>query len=99
MTVLIEEMSELTKTICKIKRQDGFGMTYHREVEDMIGEIADVLIMIEQISVSMKIDFNVGMTKDQKVNALEHRLNKWLLQHPEKKKKDKRVKVYRGVDE
>ena len=68
-------------------------MTHHKKVEDMIGEIADVQIMIEQICLFMKIEYNVGITKDQKLQSLGHKLNKYLLKHTPPDHKDKRIKL------
>ena len=42
----IEEMSELTKALCKLKRYGG-----ERQRADVIEEIADVLNMAEQLKV------------------------------------------------
>lgn len=67
--MVIEEMSELTKEICKKKRGK-------HNSEEIIEEIADVEIMIEQL----KIICNVNCTqlenvKYQKITRLEERLN------------------------
>ena len=54
MKMMIEEMSELTKALCKFWRKNADG----RAVADIQEEMADVQIMLDQ----MKIIF--GETKD-----------------------------------
>ena len=45
----IEEMSELTKALCKIKEHPAFDPRVSRYLDDVIEEIADVSIMTEQL--------------------------------------------------
>lgn len=45
----IEEMSELTKAICKLNRKKGCGEKYYEALANLKEEIADVLNTIEQL--------------------------------------------------
>nr|WP_199398950.1 hypothetical protein [Ruminiclostridium papyrosolvens] len=66
--MVIEEMSELTKEICKHKR----GKSNRAEI---IEEIADVEIMIEQLIIMLEIDEGeIGLFKREKINRLADRL-------------------------
>lgn len=81
--MVIEEMSELTKEICKIKRGRG-------SLSDTIDEIADVSIMLEQLIVMMdngmfpdykyminhnKISHAISEQKEYKINRLKKMLS------------------------
>jgi hypothetical protein len=68
----IEEMSELIKELCKLKRVRGIGqplMTPQMDttVNNIIEEIADVEITIEQL----KFYFGVEKVKEVKARKLE----------------------------
>lgn len=66
----IEEMSELTKEICK-----DFRGKLDREY--LIEEIADVLIMLDQMLLLYKISGEeVGLMRIKKVERLKERLEK-----------------------
>lgn len=66
----IEEMSELTKEICK----DFRGKL---DREHLIGEMADVLIMLDQMLLLYKISGEeVGLMRIKKVERLKERLEK-----------------------
>lgn len=66
--MVIEEMSELTKEICKRKR--GSDNRF-----ELIDEIADVLIMIEQLKMIYNIDNEAVIDRIEiKVNRLNDRL-------------------------
>ena len=66
----IEEMSELTKEICK-----DFRGKLNRE--HLIEEMADVLIMLDQMLLLYKISGEeVGLMRIQKVERLKERLEK-----------------------
>lgn len=66
--MVIEEMSELTKEICKHKR----GKQNRKEI---VEEIADVEIMIEQLIIMFDIDrAEVGLWIREKTNRLAQRL-------------------------
>lgn len=65
--VAIEELSELIKEICKVKR--GMG-TIHNLSE----EVADVEIMCEQLRFIFDIDFVVDTWKESKLTRLANRL-------------------------
>lgn len=67
--MVTEEMSELQKEICKYKRGK-------KNQEEMTDEIADVLIMIEQLSIICGITIDsVRERIDYKIDRLEERLN------------------------
>lgn len=68
LAMAIEEMSELTKAICKYWRHQN-----KETCDQILEEMADVEIMLEQ----MKIMFgNPKDIKEQKIHRLFHRLNK-----------------------
>ena len=76
---LIEEMSELTKALCKMNRFNGLGMPPAKEiteaklVDDIIEELADVKVTLEQMIHLMDaepyiteiIDFKVKRTYER----------------------------------
>lgn len=63
--MVIEEMSELTKEICKIKRGKGNHM-------NLVEEIADVEIMLEQLKMICQIRTNdIHGMKYQKLERLK----------------------------
>lgn len=65
----IEEMSELTKEICKHKR----GKNNHDEI---VEEMADVYIMMEQLKIMINISpEDIELAKDIKLDRLRERLN------------------------
>lgn len=63
----VEEMSELTKEICKIFRGKG-------TLDDLADEIADVLITLEQLKLIYKIGDMVDDHIDAKIHRLQERL-------------------------
>ena len=63
----IEEMSELTKELCKHFRD-------RQNVEDIADEIADVTIMMEQLRLIFGINEEVCSHMDMKVLRLQSRL-------------------------
>ena len=65
--VAIEELSELTKEICKAKR----GI---ENIDHLAEEVADVEIMCEQLRFIFNIDFAVDAWKKAKLMRLEDRL-------------------------
>ena len=66
----IEEMSELTKEVCK-----DFRGKLNRE--HLIEEMADVLIMLDQMLILYKISGEeVGLMRIKKVERLKERLEK-----------------------
>ena len=67
LTVATEELSELIKEICKIKR--GMG-----NLSNLAEEIADVEIMCEQLRYIFDIDSVVDAWKDSKLIRLANRL-------------------------
>jgi len=68
--MLFEEMAELQKEVCK--RQRGAD-----NEDNIVEEIADVLIMIKQLKMMEGItDNQIQCAIDNKVNRLCHRLEK-----------------------
>jgi NTP pyrophosphatase (non-canonical NTP hydrolase) len=66
--MVIEEMSELTKEICKYKRGK-------KDKEHMTEEIADVYIMLEQLKGIMEIEpVAVEYYRVNKIERLKNRL-------------------------
>ena len=66
-TVAIEEMSELTKELCKAKR--GIGNTDH-----VAEEIADTIIMLEQLQIIFDCNERVAEIKQRKLERLQGRM-------------------------
>ena len=65
--IAIEEMSELTKVICKYKRRF--------EVEEqLVDEIADVKIMVEQLTELFKLGTEVDKRIDYKIERQLRRI-------------------------
>ena len=67
LVVATEEMSELTKELCKYKRG-------HENIPHIIEEIADVEIMLERLKIIFDIHEEVEQQKVYKLNRLEERL-------------------------
>lgn len=63
----IEEMSELTKEICKLGRGK-------RDMESLADEIADVTIMLEQLRLIYELNDRVCAHMDEKIRRLQDRL-------------------------
>lgn len=68
----IEEMSELTKAICKIKR-NRYNIT-NKLKEDLYEEIADVYIMLRQLEMMFDCEPEVKKQIANKLSRLESRL-------------------------
>lgn len=67
----VEEMSELTKEICKYFRTEkGVGP----DISGLIDEISDVSIMIEQLKYIFDLDEDVDAHMDAKIERLKHLL-------------------------
>ena len=67
LTVALEELSECQKEICKFLR--GYGNAGH-----LAEEVADSLIMLEQVIHIFGIDEMVSQEMDRKIERLEKRL-------------------------
>ena len=65
--MVIEEMSELAKELCKMQRGQG-------DVDALADEIADVTIMLEQLRIMYDVNVLVCEHMDMKVNRLRSRL-------------------------
>lgn len=65
--MVIEEMSELAKELCKMQRGKG-------SIEDLADEIADATIMLEQLRLMYGINDVVCQHMDYKVSRLRNRL-------------------------
>jgi NTP pyrophosphatase (non-canonical NTP hydrolase) len=70
----IEEMSELTKALCKERRYDLKQGKHAETVKDIIEEIADVSIMLRQLLIIFDRDDEVQEQIEYKINRLEKRL-------------------------
>lgn len=70
MHMVIEEMSELTKEICKVFRGDG-------KVDHLAEEIADVYITVEQLCIMFDLHNLVEEYESHKLERLEKRLDEW----------------------
>lgn len=75
--MVVEEMSELTKELCKELRGRG-------DVEHLADELADVEIMLSQIKIIYNIHQTVAEHKDYKLNRLagsivelKKKMDKW----------------------
>lgn len=66
--IAIEEMSELTKELCKYKRGQG-------NIDHIAEEIADVFIMLGQMEIAFTCDELVNDWIDTKTDRLAQRLN------------------------
>ncbi len=70
----IEEMSELTKALCK-ERRCGLGQVSRVQVHaNIIEEIADVIIMLAQLLIIFDRDREIQIEIDYKLNQLAERL-------------------------
>lgn len=67
LTVVIEELSELMKEVCKMKRDMG-------NIEHLAEEVADVEIMCEQLRYIFDIEDDVDAWKKSKLKRLANRL-------------------------
>lgn len=65
--MVLEEMSELQKEICKRWR----GKDNTREIAE---EIADVEIMLDQLKLMLGIEYHVSQYREQKLQRLWQRL-------------------------
>lgn len=77
MLMVIEEMSELTKAICKFFRAPGYLEPDEGVIDAIAEETADVTIMLEQLRLILGINENVCEHMDQKVERLAERLDLW----------------------
>ena len=73
MDVAIEEMAELTKALCKIKRAD-IGMERCAAVENAVEEIADVQIMLDQLRLILGCDTTA--IEEEKLERLQNRIDR-----------------------
>lgn len=64
----LEEMSELQKEICKLRRGK-------RDLEALADEIADVTIMLEQLRLIFELNDQVSKHMDRKILRLKGRLD------------------------
>lgn len=65
----IEEMSELTKEICKIKRNEEGSI--HGSLDALAEEMADVIIMLEQLKIIFSNRYAVDLWVNRKTKRLE----------------------------
>ena len=69
MIVALEEFSEVSKELCKILRGSG-------DMEHLAEEIADAIIMLEQLRYFFGLDEKVCKYMDQKIERLDDALSK-----------------------
>lgn len=74
MLMVIEEMSELTKAICKFFRVPGYLEPDADIIDSIAEEAADVTIMLEQLCMILGIGDSVDGNIDMKVKRLAERL-------------------------
>lgn len=74
MLMVIEEMSELTKAICKFFRVPGYLEPDADIIDSIAEEAADVTIMLEQLCMILGIGDSVDGHIDMKVKRLAERL-------------------------
>lgn len=67
MTVAIEEMSEVIKELCKLKR--GIGNRDH-----LAEEIADAIIVLEQMRMIFNLNASVCDKMDEKIEELSRKV-------------------------
>lgn len=77
MLMVIEEMSELTKAICKLFRNPRDQEPSADQIDAIAEETADVTIMLEQLRLILGINDNVCEHMDRKVERLAERLDLW----------------------
>ena len=77
MLMVIEEMSELTKAICKFFRVPGDEVPDKKIIDAIAEETADVTIMLEQLRLILGINDTVCEHMDEKVERLAARLDLW----------------------
>lgn len=76
--MLVEECAELIVAVNKLKRkQDASDKEFDKARHHLAEEIADVGIMIDQVSKGMLIDVAVGMQRDHKITRLAGRLDEF----------------------
>ena len=85
MNMAIEEMSELTKAICKLRRASNelrnANFMFEKlkiiavERKNIIEEVADCLITFEQLKMIFNCEDEVNEQIDFKINRLKERLN------------------------
>lgn len=69
--MLLEEMAELQVEVVKnINREEN-------NIKEIIGETADVYIMLEQLKMKYNIEKEVEEMIDYKVQRVKNRLEKW----------------------
>lgn len=77
----IEEMSELTKELCKYLRYKNFDTEKVENVkENIIEEIADVLLCSQQMQLLFGKN-KVEQELDYKINRVEKRVNEYIEKH------------------
>lgn len=72
--VAIEELSELIKAICKVKRRDRNECLCEDYLVNLAEEMADVEIVLAELKLMFDNEDNVKEWKDYKLDRLEKRL-------------------------
>lgn len=71
--MMIEEMAELTKAICKMRRAEGLRDDWADAACNVLEEMADVQIMLDQMKIIMGMD--IEAVEEKKLERLLARLN------------------------
>lgn len=72
--IAIEEMSELTKALCKVRRYPAMDPKVSEYVDNVIEEIADVLIMAEQLRYlygAAEVDREINRKLDRQIEKIQ----------------------------
>lgn len=72
---VVEEMSELTKALMKVRFVKKGGVQYDILLDSIAEEMADVEIMLEQLHMIYQNDNKVNEYRQKKIERLERRLN------------------------
>jgi AAA15 family ATPase/GTPase len=74
-TICIEEMSELTKALCKYLRNCDFDLDKMIAIDDIYEEMADVYIMLNQMQILFQMDNEIlDAMIDKKIQRTKERL-------------------------
>lgn len=72
--IAIEEMSELTKALCKIRRYPAMDKHVENYMDNVVEEIADVLIMAEQLRYlygAAEVDRAINRKLDRQIEKIQ----------------------------
>lgn len=73
--IFVEECAEAIKAVCKVERAaDSSAEVYAEKMSDLIGEVADVLIMAQQMRLYLgaeKVDAEMQRKLDRQIERME----------------------------